>query len=153
MHLGITHKLGLAALCALCTFACGDGRDVQVSGEIAGADALAEGETLHLVVYEPDTAEVAEAEGDDAAATEQAEELYVIADEIELEALGSFDETVSVAGDSIYVVAFIDADGDGECSDGERWGDASAAVAEDDTATLDIALLADQACPAVPMAE
>ena len=152
MHLGITHKLGLAALCALFTFACGDGREVQMSGEISAADALAEGETLHLVVYEPDSAGAVDAEGD-AAASDEAEERYVVADELELEALGSFDQTVSVVGDSVYVVAFIDADGDGECSEGERWGDAIVAVAEDDTATIDIALLAGQACPAVPMAE
>lgn len=63
------------------------------------------------------------------------------------EADGSFKATVSLEGDEVLVRAVADADGDGACSAGEQWGEASAKIEDDKLAEpLDI-ILGATACP------
>jgi len=67
----------------------------------------------------------------------------------ELQALGSFTETVEVtSGDHIIVVALVDADGDGACTDGELWAETE--LTPKDDGTVDAVSLELSASPCTP---
>jgi hypothetical protein len=81
--------------------------------------------------------------------------LDVIADDEEpksvhtatLESLGEFEETVELEGDTVRVRAINDLDGDGACTDGEAWGEADAAINDDDTVDAIKLELSNDPCP------
>jgi len=138
------NKKSLGVICVLSTLAlatgCGAGREVTVSGDISTADGVDGNKPVHVEVYESAAAQ-------DGAAPELS-----LADSFDLEAPGSFEQAVTVEGDSIHVVALIDANDNGKCDDGEAWGEADATVT-DDTAQIALRVAAHAVCPAVPAAE
>jgi hypothetical protein len=118
---------------------CSGSRDVRVSGKVALASSVAEGKPVRVEFYEPKSA----------AADAGADGAFAFVDAVTLEAAGPFQDTVSVTGDSIHVVAIVDADQNGACTDGEAWGEADVAVGQDDTASATVNVAPHGRCPAV----
>jgi hypothetical protein len=113
--------------------ACSAGRDVEVSGKVTAASSVTVGDKL--VVEFVDV--VGEGE----------EQEKTVVHTTELEALGDFKETVSLEGDRVIVRAIDDRNRDGKCTAGEAWGEAEAAIAEDEVEPVTLAL-STAACPA-----
>jgi hypothetical protein len=134
-----TLKLGLSLslLSAALVAGCSSGEDYQVTGEVSSAQA----------VSDPIVVEFFEADATDATIAPTSVK------KIQLDALGSFDETINVdPASKILVRAIADADGDGACTEGELWAEASALPKDDgtvDALTLDLAATA---CPTDPAA-
>jgi hypothetical protein len=122
----------IAALGALslATVGCGSGREVEVKGEVTAPSSLTVDAKIHL-----DFVDII-ADGDEE-----------VVHSIELDALGSFAEKVSLEGDKVLVRAILDKNADGECSAGEPWGSAEAAIADDDSVEPVAVTLTMQACP------
>lgn len=118
--------LGLNAL------ACSSGRDVEVSGKVSAPSSLMVGDRL-VVDFMDVTGEGAERETS-------------VAHSAELKTLGDFKETVSLEGDKVLVRAIDDRDGNGECSEGEAWGEVEASIADDKVEAISLTLAA-VACP------
>ena len=116
---------------ALALVGCGGGREVEVSGEAKSAETVAG--PISLQFFEVPAA------GEDAA-TEAIKTA-------ELPKLGAFKETVEVEGDSVRILALVDTDKDGKCTEGELWGEATAAISADDTVAAVAIELKAQACP------
>ena len=118
---------------ALSAAACSSGRDVEVSGKVTAPSSLMVGNKLAVdfldVVGEGDTAEKS------------------IAHSMELEALGDFNETVSLEGDKVIVRAIDDRDDDGKCTAGEAWGETEADIVENKVEAVTLTL-GTAPCPA-----
>ncbi|MBW2525885.1 MAG: hypothetical protein JRI23_17010 [Deltaproteobacteria bacterium] len=128
-----THMLGALFLCALpLAIGCSTARDVEVTGEVTAAQAVSGPITLSFFEIDEDA--------------EEAERLLIQTSE--LAELGAFSETVEVAEEIVVVVALADADGDGQCSPGELWGEAEQKVKEDDTVDAFALELRADPCPA-----
>lgn len=126
-------KLVLVSLCAIgVAAACSSSRELEITGEVSSAQAVAGPITLQFYEMEKDV--------------EDAERVLV--HEAELEALGSFTETVEVAEDIVIVLAIEDSDGDGKCTAGELWGETQQEVKEDDTVDPFQLALTAAPCPA-----
>ncbi len=111
---------------------CTSSRDVEISGEVsAPATTDIDGEI---------TLDFFDVLGDG----EEAKNVHTV----KLEALGEFKETVEVEGDSVRVRALNDRDGDGACTDGEAWAEATAAISDDDKVEPVALELANDPCPA-----
>ncbi len=134
-------SLGIFAI--LSTFGlvtgCGSSRDVALSGTITADSAIAGG-PVRLEVYEPQSAS-------DSNATD-----LKFVDAVPLDNLGKFNQTVPIEGDTMHVVAFIDANKDEQCTDGEAWAESDVSIDKDDTATVSLNIAAQTKCPALPAA-
>lgn len=128
----ILSTLGLVA-------GCGSSRDVALSGTIT-ADSTIAGGPVRLEVYEPQSSS-------DSNTTD-----LKFVDAVPLDNLGKFSQTVPVDGDTMHVVAFIDANKDEKCTDGEAWGESDATIQKDDTATVSLNIAPQTKCPALPAA-
>jgi hypothetical protein len=105
-------------------------QEVEVTGEITSAQAVAGPIALEFFEVAPDD--------------EEAERESVL--QVELEGLGEFAETVEIAEDAnIVIVALEDADGDGACTDGELWAEAE--LTPNDDGTVDAGSLELTAAP------
>lgn len=129
----LTMMISLAAACG-----CGSSRDVKVSGTIAGDTNQTAGAPIRLEFYEPSS-------GADAGAGSTAN--LKLVDSATVDAVGHFDETISMEGDKLYVVAVVDADKSDACNDGESWGEAATTVAADDTAAVALSITPQTKCP------
>ena len=130
----------LTTLITLATaFGCGSSRDVKVSGTIAGDTNQTAGAPIRLEFYEP---------GSGADAGAGATENLKLVDSVTLDAIGHFDETISMEGNKLYVVAVVDSDKSDACNDGESWGEAVTTVAADDTAAVALSIAPQAKCPA-----
>lgn len=98
---------------------CSASRDVEVTGQVVAGTAQGE-----LVL------EFFDVNGDEKTSVHTAK----------AGADGSFTEVISVEGDEILVRALADADGNGACSAGEKWGEASAKIQDDTVESISIAL-------------
>jgi hypothetical protein len=112
---------------------------VKVSGTIAGDTNQSAGGPIRLEFYVPSG-------GADAGAAAPAEMKLV--DSATVDAIGHFEQTVSMEGNELYVVAVEDADKSDACSDGESWGESVTRVAADDTATVVLSISPQAKCPA-----
>lgn len=123
----LSKYFGIATVLSTGLFAlgCSASRDVEVTGQVSSASAKGE-----IVL------EFFDVNGDEKTSVHTAT----------AEADGSFKATVSVEGDEILVRALADADGDGSCSAGEEWGEATAKIEDDKVEPIGIAL-ASAACP------
>ena len=124
--------------------ACGSGRDVALSGTVTADAAIGTG-PVRVEFYE-------HTGSTDQKSNAQASSDLRFVEAIPLEALGKFDHTVSIDGEKVHVIAFIDANKDDKCTDGEAWGESDVAIQSDDTATANVNITAQAACPAVPAA-
>ncbi len=110
---------------------CGSGRDVKVTGEVtAPASVAVDGK---IVV---DFIDVSDSENPE------------VAQSVELDQLGAFEETVSLEGDKMLVRAINDSDGNGACTEGEAWAEIEVEIADDDTAAVTSLSLSNAPCPA-----
>ena len=125
-------KLGLVCLLPLGMLAaCSTGREVDVTGEITAAQAVAG----------PISVEFFEL----AKGVDNAQRVSI--KKVELTQTGAFTETIQIGEDIVVAVALVDADGDGKCTNGELWGEAQQEAKADGTfAALQITLTADP-CP------
>jgi len=114
---------------------CGSARDVAVSGETTAPAAV----TGSISIQFFDTI-------DDEAA-------LAVLKEVTLDAAGPFSETIEVEGDAVRILALIDEDGDGQCTEGEAWAQVEAEVSEEDTIESVQLVLEVAACPTLPAAE
>jgi len=130
--LAILSTLGLVA-------GCSSSRDVALSGTVT-ADSAISGGPVRLEVYEPQSAS-------DTTSTD-----LKFVDAVPLDNLGKFTETVPIDGDKMHVVAFIDANKDEKCTDGEAWGESDVSIQKDDTATVAVNIVTQAKCPALPAA-
>ena len=115
--------LGIAALAS----GCSSSRDIEVSGSVSSGEALQH--DVSLTFYDVDN------DGEEVHSTT-------------LSAAGPYKETVAIAGNKLRIVALEDANNDGECSSGERWGETTVDVPEEDEKVeqADVAL-SNAACP------
>ena len=128
----------LAALSAL-SFGCSSAEEVHVTGTVSSALAG----PIHVEIF--DVADDGEEQDSEPVLT------------LDLTAPGPIDARPEIAGDRIVVRATQDVDGDGACSDGDPWAEATVQVlregggdaeAEDSGANATVALsLAVQPCP------
>jgi hypothetical protein len=113
--------------------ACGSGREVEVTGEVAAPASLTLSGPIRVefidIVDETDPAQ------------------NEVVHDVELAAPGSFAEKVSLEGDKLMVRAINDSNGDGACSAGEAWAQTEAEIAEDDTIQPLTITLGTAACP------
>jgi len=91
---------------------CGSSRDVKVSGKVATDGSVAGGGPVRVSFYELTS-------GADAGAS--AGSGLKLVDSVTLASPGNFEQTVSVEGDKVHVVAVLDVDHDNACTDGEAW--------------------------------
>ena len=124
-------KLALISLLPLTLLVACSGREVEVTGQISAASTVSGPISLEFFEMEKG---VADAE-------------RVSIKTVELEALGEFNETITVAEDVLIVHALVDADGDGKCTAGELWGEAKQEAKEDGTFDAFAVTLAATACP------
>jgi hypothetical protein len=115
--------------------ACGESRDVDVSGEITSAPA---GEPVRLEFYERMEPEV---EGEPG-------ELELVHTAV-LDEAGAFKETIPLEGDELLVVAIIDRDGNEACTAGEAWASAEVTVGEGDAVEVSLDIQPQTSCPAL----
>ena len=120
---------------------CGSSRDVALTGTVTADAAVASG-PLRVEFFEHQSS------GDQAA---DSKDLRFV-DAMPLDALGKFNHTVPIDGDKIHLFAFIDANKDEKCTDGEAWGESDVAIQSDDTATATVNIAAQTTCPALPAA-
>ena len=132
--LAIISTLGLAT-------ACGSSRDVALTGTVTADSVVATG-PVRVEFFEPQNS------GDQAA---DSKDLKFV-DAMPLDALGKFSHTVPIDGDKIHLFAFIDANKDEKCTDGEAWGQSDVAIQSDDTATATVNIGAQATCPVLPAA-
>ncbi|MEZ4371105.1 MAG: hypothetical protein R3B07_09780 [Polyangiaceae bacterium] len=125
--------LGMIGLGLMATVGCSSGRDIEVTGSVSAASSAAVDGEILLSFYEFDTED----------ATSR-----IHIDDRKLSELGDFNETISVEGSKIVIVAINDRDGDGACSTGEAWAEVEAEVKEDDTIEPVSIVLNNTACPA-----
>lgn len=111
----VVSVLCLGALAAGCSGA----REVEVTGQVSSASA--QGEIVVLIF---------DVTGDEKANVHS----------VKAQADGSFKATLSLEGDEVLVRAIADADGDGACSAGEPWGEASGKIQDDEVEPLEITL-------------
>ena len=117
---------------------CSSARDVALTGTVT-ADAAISG-PVRVEFFEPQTSS-----GD---AGSNADLKFVEA--MSLDSPSKFTHTLSIEGDKIHVVAFIDKDKNEKCTDGEAWGESDVAIQKDDTATVSLNVVAAAKCPALP---
>ncbi|HEX3595441.1 MAG TPA: hypothetical protein VHU80_10075 [Polyangiaceae bacterium] len=109
---------------------CGAARSVTVSGTVAEDTTRGASGPIRIQFYE------SVGRGD--AGPSATPELRLIDTET-VAGAGPFEQTLSVHGTELYVVAFLDADQSHSCDDGESWGKAVVALREDeDAATADV---------------
>jgi hypothetical protein len=120
---------------------CSSARDVALTGTVT-ADAAVSGGPVRVEFYEPQAAS-----GDAATAAD-----LKFVEAMSLDSPSKFTHTVSIEGDKIHVVAFIDSDKNDKCTDGEAWGESDVAIQKDDTATVSLNVVAATKCPALPAA-
>lgn len=135
--------------CSLIPFvfaiACSGGRDVELSGTIAADATLAVDAPVKVEVYEVTTPEAG-----DAGTTSSTFELV---DSLTLKELGDFTKTVSVEGEKLHVVAYLDTDQNDGCTDGEAWGEADVEIEGDAVkAAVTVQIVAHATCPVLPAA-
>ena len=111
---------------------CDSSREVEVSGEVSAPVTTAIDGEMTLDFFDVI---------DDG---EEAKSVHTV----KLEAIGSFKEKVEVEGDSVRVRALNDRDGDGACTDGEAWAEATAAISDDDKVEPVSLELTNDPCPA-----
>ncbi len=130
-----------ATLSTLITLAavsgCGATRDVKVSGTVATSSTNGANGPVRIEFYEP--------AGSADAAASTAPELRLV-DSATLQAAGPFQQTVSMQGNKLYVVAIVDTDHNGACTAGESWGEAIVTVGTDDTATATVSVTPEAHC-------
>ncbi|MGE0328685.1 MAG: hypothetical protein AB7K71_31435 [Polyangiaceae bacterium] len=125
--------LGMIGLGLMATVGCSSGRDIEVTGSVSAASSAAVDGEILLSFYELD-------------AEDATSRIHI--DDRKLSELGDFNETISVEGSKIVIVAINDRDGDGGCSTGEAWAEVEAEVNEDDTIEPVSIVLNNTACPA-----
>ncbi|MBI4704465.1 MAG: hypothetical protein HY744_25460 [Deltaproteobacteria bacterium] len=128
-----TQALALASLFVLVMAAgCSTARELEVTGEVTSAQAIAHPITLEFFEVQKDAPD--------------AERVSV--KKVELAKAGAFTETIEASEDVIIAHALVDADGDGACTAGELWAEAQQEAKEDGTlAAFQLALEA-KPCPA-----
>ena len=125
--------LGLVGIATLMAASgCSSGRDVEVTGSVSAAQSVDVSGKILLSFYEQD--------GDDEAARTHIQD-------VTLESLGDFKETVSVEGSSFIIQAINDRDEDGKCSAGEAWAELEVQIAEDDSVEPVALTLSNDPCP------
>jgi hypothetical protein len=138
--LGILTAISILGFVAGCSSA----RDVSLTGTVT-ADAAVSTGPVRLEFYESQIA------GDQQSNPQATPELKFV-EAMPLAALGKFSHTVPVEGDKLHLFAFIDADEDDKCTDGEAWGEADVTVQSNDTADATVNIVAQSKCPALPAA-
>ena len=124
--------------------ACGSTRDVALTGTVT-ADAAVSSGPVRIEFFEHTGS------SDQTSPAKPNADLKFV-EAIPLEALGKFSHTVSIDGDKVHLIAFIDVNKDDKCTDGEAWGESDVAIQSDDTASATVNIVAQAACPAVPAA-
>lgn len=112
---------------------CGGSREVEVTGEVSAPATVQVDGPIMLDFFD------VIAEGDEPKSVHTAT----------LESLGEFKETIELEGDTVRVRAINDRDGDGACTNGEAWGEADAAISDDDTAPAMKLELSNDPCPTI----
>lgn len=139
-------SLGILAIISTLGFAtgCGSSRDVSLTGTVTADSAVANG-PVRVDFYEHQSS------GDKTTDPKAAPDLKFI-EALPLDALGRFTHTVAVEGDNLHLIAFIDANKDEKCTDGEAWGESEVAIQSDDTANATVNIAVQSKCPALPAA-
>jgi hypothetical protein len=135
--LAVISTIGLVA-------GCSSARDVSLTGTVTADEAVSSG-PVRIEFYER------ESSGEQSTDPQTASTLKFI-EAMPLEAPGKFSHTVPVEGDKIHLVAFIDANKDDKCTDGEAWGESDVTVQTDNTANTTVNIAAQTKCPALPAA-
>jgi len=135
--LAVISTLGLVA-------GCSSARDVSLTGTVT-ADAAVSSGPVRIEFYER------ESSGDPSTDPQTATTLKFI-EAMPLASPGKFTHTVPVEGDKVHLVAFIDANKDDKCTDGEAWGESDVTIQTDNTATATVNIAAQSKCPALPAA-
>ncbi len=126
--------LGLVGITTLMLASgCSAGRDVEVTGSVSAAQSVSVEGKILLSFYELD-------------AEDEAARIHL--QDVTLESLGDFEQTVSVEGSSLIIRAINDRDDDGECSSGEAWAELEVTIADDDSVEPVVMTLSDAPCPA-----
>jgi len=138
--LGIMTVISTLGLVAGCSSA----RDVSLTGTVT-ADAAVSGGPVRVEFYEPE------------ASSEQATDPKAVSTLKFIEALplaspGKFSRTIPVEGDKVHLVAFIDANKDDKCTDGEAWGESDVAIQSDNTASATVNIAPQAKCLVLPAA-
>jgi len=128
----------MTALTLAAASGCGSSRDVTVSGSVADASPNMANGPIRLEFYEPGG-------GADAGASTGLK----LVDSTTLTAPGPFQQTVSLSGSKLVVVAVLDANASDTCTDGEAWGESSATVAADDAVNVSVNIVPQTRCPAI----
>jgi hypothetical protein len=141
-------KQSLGILAVISTFGlvtgCGSSRDVALTGTVT-TDAAVSGGPVRIEFYEHQSS------SDQTASASNASDLKFV-DAVPLDAPGKFSHTVPIEGDTVHLVAFIDANKDEKCTDGEAWGAADVTIQSDNTATASLNITAQTKCPTLPAA-
>ena len=111
---------------------CSGSREVEVSGEVSAPATVSVNGPITLDFFD------VIAEGEEPKSVHTAT----------LDSLGEFKETVELEGDTVRVRAINDLDGDGACTNGEAWGEADAAISDDDKVETIKLELSNGPCPA-----
>jgi hypothetical protein len=112
---------------------CSGSREVEVAGEVSAPATVS--------VDGPITLEFYDVIADD----EEPKSVHTAT----LDNVGEFNETVELEGDTVRVRAINDRDGNGACTSGEAWGEADAAISDDDSVEAIKLELSNAACPTV----
>jgi hypothetical protein len=131
--LAVTSTLGLLAGCSAA-------RDVSLTGTVT-ADAAVRSGPVRIEFYQR------ESTGDQSTDPNAATTLKFV-EAIPLAEPGKFTHTVPVEGDKLHLFAFIDANKDDKCTDGEGWGESDAVIQSDNTASVTVNIASQSKCPA-----
>ncbi len=121
----------LVAVSSLSAVACGGGRDVDVSGNVEAQAGLSV--SGPITVNFLDVVNTTDPPKSAAKTT--------------LDAPGTFDQKVSVSGDTVRVYALVDSNNDGKCTAGELWAETDAPITDDDKVAAVTLTLASSSCP------
>jgi hypothetical protein len=126
-------KYTLFTLPLLALVACASSEEYEVTGEITSATMVSG--PIDVSFYEVDKVDAA------------AERTLI--KEVQIAQVGAFTDTIDVAdGNKVIVLALVDGDGDGKCTEGELWAEAEATPTEDGKLPKVTLALAASACPA-----
>ena len=110
---------------------CTGSREVEVAGEVSAPSTVSVDGPITLDFFD------VIAEGEETKSVHTAT----------LDSLGEFKETVELEGDTVRVRAINDRDGDGACTNGEPWGEADAAIDDEDKVPAIKLELSNAPCP------
>ena len=134
--LALISTLGLVA-------GCSSARDVSLTGTVTAEAAAGDG-PIRIDFYQH------ESSGSSSTEPSAASDLKFV-ETLPLATAGKFTHTVPIEGDKVHLVAFIDANKDEKCTDGEAWGQTEVSI-QNDAATATVNIAAQTKCPALALA-